>query len=125
MKALDTSVAVDHLRGSPPAVELLHRLVSSGEPIVASEIVRFELVAGVRDEARGALESFFEIVSWVPVDGEIARRGGELARELRARHDGIDTADYLIAATAEVLEAELLSTNVRHFPMLEGLRAPY
>ena len=125
MKVLDTSVAVDHLRGFPPAVELLHRLVSSGEQIVASEIVRFELVAGVRDEARDALEAFFAIATWVPVDAEIARRGGEIARDFRASHDGIDTADYLIAATAELLEAELLSTNVRHFPMLAGLRAPY
>jgi predicted nucleic acid-binding protein len=31
----------------------------------------------------------------------------------------------VIAATAIVLDAELLTTNVRHFPMLEGLRAAY
>lgn len=40
-------------------------------------------------------------------------------------HSGIDDADYLIAATAISLEADLLTTNVRHFPMLEGLRPAY
>lgn len=61
----------------------------------------------------------------VPVDAEIARRAGEFARAFRATHGGIDAADCLIAATTEILQADLLSTNVRHFPMLTGLRAPY
>lgn len=125
MKVLDTSVAVDHLRGLPAAVECLHRLVDSDEEIVASEVVRFELVAGVGDEAREDLEEFFKIPSWLPVNAEIARRGGELAWKFRESHSGIDTADYLIAATVQLLDAELLTTNVRHFPMLRGLRAPY
>lgn len=125
MKALDTSVAVDHLRGFPAAVECLRRLVDSGEEIVASEIVRFELVAGVRDEARDDLEEFFKITSWVPITTEVARRAGELARRFRASHGGIDAADYLIAATVEILDAELLTTNVGHFPMLKGLTPPY
>ena len=48
MKLLDTSVAVDHLRGAKPAVDLLRSLVSADETVAASEIVRFELLAGVR-----------------------------------------------------------------------------
>ncbi len=49
MKLLDTTVAIDHLRGVAPAVELLRRLVEADEMIAASEVVRFELLAGVRD----------------------------------------------------------------------------
>ena len=50
---------------------------------------------------------------------------GELARKHRRAYSGIDDADYLIAATALLLEADLLTTNVRHFPMLPGLAPPY
>lgn len=125
MKVLDTSVAVDHLRGVPAAVECLRRSIESGEEIVASEILRFELVAGVRDEARDDLEEFFKVLTWLPVSAEVARGAGELARQYRASHSGIDTADYLIAAAVRLLDAELLTKNVRHFPMLRGLRAPY
>lgn len=125
MKVLDTSVAVDVLRGLPAAAEYLQRLVESGEEIVASEIVRFELIAGVRDQARETLEEFFKIPSWLPITADIARKAGELARGFRASHSGIDAADYLIAATVQLLDAELLTTNVRHFPMLQGLRPPY
>ena len=125
MKALDTTVAVDYLRGKPPALELVEGFIEGGEVMVASEVVRFELLAGVRDHARSSLELFCSVLSWVPVDEEVARAGGELARHFRAAFAGIDDPDYLIAATALLLDAELLTTNVKHFPMLEGLRAAY
>ena len=125
MKLLDTSVAIDHLRGSQPAIDLLNRLVDEQESVVASEVVRFELLAGVRDDELEALEEFFSAFSWVPVEEGITRTAGSLARQHRGAYSGIDDADYLIAATALVLDAELLTTNVRHFPMLTGLRPPY
>jgi predicted nucleic acid-binding protein len=125
VKVLDTSVAVDHLRGLRPAVELLRRLVEEEEPLFASEVVRFELLAGVREDEAEALEEFFSVLSWVPVEEVITRTAGKLARKSRRAFSGIDDADYLIAATAIVLDADLLTTNVRHFPMLSGLRSAY
>lgn len=125
MKLLDTSVAIDHLRGVGPAVELLRDLVSADEALLASEVVRFELLAGVRRAEVDALEQFFAALSWVPVGEEIARTAAALAQRHRRSHSGIDDADYLVAATALLLEAELLTTNVRHFPMIKGLRPAY
>lgn len=125
MKLLDTSVAIDHLRGSPPAVGLLRGLIDPEESLVASEIVRFELLAGVRRNEIEALEQFFSAVSWVPVAEEVARAAASLAQRHRRAHSGIDDADYLIAATALLLEADLLTTNVRHFPMISGLKPAY
>jgi predicted nucleic acid-binding protein len=125
VKLLDTSVAVDHLRGAQPAVRLLSRLVDADEPVVASEVVRFELLAGVQDDELEPLERFFEALSWIPVDEDVTRLAGSLARRHRRAYSGIDDADYLIAATALVLDAELLTTNVRHFPMIEDLQPAY
>ena len=125
MKLLDTTVAIDHLRGAAPAVDLLHRLIESEEEVSASEIIRFELLAGIREDELEAFEQFSSALSWVAVTEDVARAAGALARAYRKAHGGIDDADYLIAATAILLDAELLTTNVRHFPMLKGLRAPY
>ena len=125
MKLLDTSVAIDHLRGSPPAVDLLSGVIETEEPLLASEVVRFELLAGVREKEVEALEQFFSALSWVPVGEEVARAAGSLAQHHRRAHSGIDDADYLIAATALLLDAELLTTNVRHFPMIDGLESAY
>ncbi|MGH2939270.1 MAG: type II toxin-antitoxin system VapC family toxin [Solirubrobacterales bacterium] len=125
MKLVDTSVAIDHLRGLPEAVDLLGGLIDGEELLLASEVVRFELLAGVRKGEIEALEQFFTALSWVPIGEEVARTAGDLARRHRRAHSGIDDADYLIAATAVLLEADLLTTNVRHFPMLASLTAPY
>jgi predicted nucleic acid-binding protein len=125
VKLLDTTVAIDHLRGDQGAVDLLRGFVENDETLAASEVVRFELVAGVRDDELPALEQFFSAVSWVPVGEDIARTAGELARKHRRAHSGIDDADYLSAATALLLEADFLTTNARHFPMLPGLESPY
>jgi predicted nucleic acid-binding protein len=125
VKLLDTSVAIDHLRGARPAVELLRRLTAGDESVVSSEVVRFELLAGVRDGEMTALEQFFSALTWVPVDQIVSRLAGELARRHRRSYSGIDDADYLIAATALVLDAGLLTLNVRHFPMFNGLRPAY
>lgn len=125
MKLLDTSVAIDHLRGAQSAVALLTDLLETEDSIFASEVVRFELLAGVREKEIEALERFFTAISWVPVGEEIARAAGSLAQRHRRSHSGIDDADYLIAATALLLEADLLTSNVRHFPMIAGLKPAY
>jgi predicted nucleic acid-binding protein len=125
MKVVDTTVAVDHLRGLAPATRLLTELVTAGETLAASEITKFELLAGARQAELDALETFFSALAWVPIDEGISRTAGALAQGPRRSHRGIDDADHLIAATALVLEADLLTTNVRHFPTFKGLRAPY
>ena len=61
----------------------------------------------------------------MPVDAAVSRTAGELARRYRESHSGIGDADYLIAATAVVVGADLLTTNVRHFPMILGLASAY
>ena len=124
MKLVDTTIAVDYLRGVPEAVALLTELVAADD-VAASELVRFELLAGARDGELEQLESFFSALDWLPVGAEVSRVAGLLARRHRRAFSGIDDADYLIAATAIVADAELLTTNVRHFPMLEGLQAAY
>jgi hypothetical protein len=50
VKLVDTTIAVDHLRGEPAATELLSSLIDAGVDLVTSELVRFELLAGVRNQ---------------------------------------------------------------------------
>ncbi len=125
MKLLDTTVAIDHLRGVEAARELLQEVVGAGVRIGASELVRFELLAGVRQAEATDLEDFSATLVWFPVDSDVARLGVALARRYRPSYGAIEDIDYLIAATALLLDAELLTTNTRHFPMLEGLSAAY
>jgi predicted nucleic acid-binding protein len=125
LKLLDTSVAVDHLRGYGPATALLEDLVRSRESVVASELTRFELLAGTRPGERDDLEHFFSVVEWIPVTAEVARRAGEYARAYRRSHSGIGVVDYLLAGTVSTVGADLVTISIRHFPMFDDLRPPY
>jgi hypothetical protein len=79
----------------------------------------------MRPDELDPTELFMGALTWVPVNEEIARLAGSMAAEYRKAHSGIDAIDYVIAATATVVEGNLLTTNVRHFPMIPGLRPPY
>ena len=125
MILVDTTIAVDHLRGQVAATALLERLLEGGEELAASEVVRFELLAGMRPAELDDVEPFFSALTWLAVDELVARLAGQLARRFRKSHPGIDAVDYLIGATSLVHEAPLLTTNVRHFPMFPGLKPPY
>jgi predicted nucleic acid-binding protein len=118
---LDASVAIDFLRGH----ERARAAVDAADELAASEITRYEVLAGLRPGEEAATEDLLALPHWVSVDEGIARRAAELAREYRGSHLGIEDADYLIAATALELGSRLLTTNIKHFPMLPGLVAAY
>lgn len=119
---LDTSIVIDLLRGALPALDYARNLP---ETPTCSEITRVEVVRGLRSGERRATERLLGAVRWVPVDEAIARRAGEVGRRYRRSHRGLATADLIIAATALELDLALATLNVRHFPMLPGLAAPY
>lgn len=59
------------------------------------------------------------------VDVDLADAAGTLARGYVRSHPGIDMVDYVVAATAMRLDADLWTKNIKHFPMFAGLAAPY
>jgi predicted nucleic acid-binding protein len=67
----------------------------------------------------------FDGLVLLPVTDAVARRAGRQLRQFRSSHSGIDLADYLIGATAEEEGASLVTLNVKHFPMFNGLRPPW
>ena len=121
---VDTSVLIDVLRGVDAARDVL--LTAMGRTrLRASEITRLEVLAGMRRDEEDATRSLLGTVHWHPVDEAVAERAGMLGRRWLSPHRGIDGADLAIAATAQLLDADLLTRNVRHFPMFTELRQPY
>ena len=122
---IDSSILIDHLRGDTRAVSLLKSLFAENGQVWAATPTRTEILAGVRDRERTGVADVFGVLSWVDIGVEIADAAGELARQFRRSHSTIGTADYMIAAAASSIGARLLTLNVRHFPMFEGLEPAY
>jgi predicted nucleic acid-binding protein len=118
---LDTTVLVDVLRGHGPARDWLAAL---DEVPACSELTRVEILRGVRHRERASAEALMRALRWIGVDEEIATRAGILGRTWRRSH-ALATVDLVIAATAMSRGATLGTSNVRHYPMFEGLAPPY
>lgn len=119
---VDTDVLIDFLRGRDEAVSYIQNHV---DRLILSAIVVAELYAGVKgDPEVEVLDQFVESCEVVPVTAEIARAGGFLRRDYGKSH-GVGLADAVIAATAQALDAELGTLNVKHFPMFAGLAPAY
>ena len=123
---LDTSVLIDHLRGAPrEATELIPRALERGDELWSSFIVRAELLAGMRTDEEAATRDLMGLISWVEVDESLSEAAGALGRRFLRSHPGIEVADLVVAALTEHLDAQLKTTNVKHFPMFVGLKSPY
>ncbi|HEY6186858.1 MAG TPA: type II toxin-antitoxin system VapC family toxin [Pyrinomonadaceae bacterium] len=119
---IDTDVLIDYLRGRAEAVSYLESLI---EPLLISAITVAELYAGVREGAeRTALDEFILAFEIVPVGKEIASKGGLYRRDYGKSHS-TGLADAVIAATADIRQADLVTLNKKHFPMLASVIVPY
>lgn len=122
---IDSTILIDHLRGLPEASAVIDGAPDQGLRPSASVVSKTEVLRGMRSGERRAVRELLSVITWLPVDEPIADLAGEYGRIYRASHRGIDVADYLIAATAMRADAELWTRNVKHFPMFDGLEAPY
>lgn len=120
MILLDTTVLIDVIRGDPAALRWLDELRDLPS---CSELTRTEVLRGMRSPERSATSRLLDELEWHPVDRAVSSRAGALGRRYRAGHD-LGLVDLVIAATAQVNELPLVTSDVRHFPMFE-LTAPY
>lgn len=119
---IDTDVIIDYLREHVDAVAYLESLTN---PLLLSVVTVAELYSGVREgEERKALEAFISAFEVVSVSEEIAVTGGLNRRDYSKSHK-VGLADALIAATAKIRGATLVTLNTKHFPMLASVKAPY
>lgn len=117
---------IDHLRGRPrAAAALISDAITRGGELCSSYVVRAELLAGMRESEEDATRDLMRLISWYEVDEVVSEAAGALGRRYLASRPGMEVADLIVAALARELDAELKTTNLRHFPMFKGLKAPY
>ena len=119
---VDTNIIVDFLRQRASAANFVAAL--EDRPSV-SVVTVSELYAGARTRREEAqIEGLLTGSNVLPVTLDIARTAGQYIKHYGASH-GLDDFDALIAATAEHHGLALATLNVKHFPMLKGLKAAW
>lgn len=121
---IDTNIFIDHLRNFEPAVAFFNSLLGH-ENIFFSAITETELLAGKHNnitEKREKLLHFLFRWNKIPVDNPLVLLAGDISR----KYD-VEVPDAIIAATAILNNAELITKNIKDFKKIPTLRVrmPY
>lgn len=121
MYLADTYTVSELMRPRPDAgvLQWMQRLEQDDLPVVVSAITVDEIIFCLHWRPHAAKMRWFDLflqrVSVLSVDGDIARRAGELRAMLARQGQVREQADMLIAATAQVHALTLVTRNVRDF----------
>src|SRR6266536_1946079 len=116
MKLIDTDVVIDHFHGHQAAFDYFAATLASGEVLAISVVTLTELTSGMRSGEEERIERLLSLFTILDVSTPMGRLAGAFIRQYRLSHR-IELGDALIAATAVIANADLVTRNVRHYPM--------
>lgn len=115
---LDTNILILYLRRHTGYYELLDTLAKD-DTLYISAMTRLEVIRGMRDKERKGTFELLDSFDNIDITIEIADNAGELIGSWRTKGMVLEDADAIIAATALSHELVLVTTNSKHFPMLD------
>ena len=121
---LDTDTVSLALRGEGDVGEVL--LTKKPSEVCISAITLAELRYGERKrnskKLRSAIDAFVHMVRVVPFDDQAADMFGKLAATLEKKGTKIGQFDTMLAAHSLSLGTAFVTSNLRHFKRVKGLR---
>ncbi len=121
---IDTCIFVDHLRNYRPATSFFDQ-IHGEESIFFSAVTEVELLQGNANNNQEKRESLLKLLSlWkkISVDNQLAMLAGDISRKYN-----VAVPDAIIAATAMMNNAILVTKNVKDFNKITSLniKEPY
>ena len=111
----DSDVLINHLRGKQHVKDYISE-IESGDELCCSVISLAEVYAGMQVSEEGRTKELMESLIHFPVTKEVAEKAAEVRRSLKNRGQTIYLDDCLIAATAILKGAILVTLNKKHYP---------
>jgi predicted nucleic acid-binding protein len=124
-RVVDADVLIDVFRDVAPAIDLIAKARRRNDEFMSVTPVRTEVLRGASPGSLSAVGAFLSNLRWLDVDVDLADRAGEIGRPFQRSHQGISVTDLLLAAAVERVGGQLLTRNVRHFPMFPDLQSAY
>ncbi len=114
---LDTTVLIAHLRGDQQVTSFILDLASRGHLPCVSCVNVAEIERGIRPKERKAAEALLDRLGFLTTTREAAVRAGRYQAEFSRRGHTIQLADAMVAGTARIHGAILVTDNIADFPM--------
>ncbi|MEK7274093.1 MAG: type II toxin-antitoxin system VapC family toxin [Candidatus Desantisbacteria bacterium] len=119
---VETTILIDYFRRLQKAIDCLESLRNKESVILVPRIVSAELFFGCRNihEEREIEKFLSSYVVTTDISVEIMKKSAELKRIYGKSYE-CGLIDMLIASTALIENAELVTLNIKHFQMIEQL----
>ena len=122
---LDTDIFVDFLRGFEKAKNFFEKIKEESDVIYFSAVTESELISGMecnKAERKTEILNLLSNFAKVSVINEIAIKAGDFSRVYN-----VETADAIIAATAFLMKANLITRNRGDFEKIKEItiKVPY
>ena len=111
---LDTSILIDYLRNGSKGEKFFEDKTPQQQFFLPT-IVIFELFSGQSTQSQETINKIKKFIRYFPridLTETIARRAGEIYRDVS---HALDVPDYIIAASALEIDAEVVTLNKKHF----------
>jgi predicted nucleic acid-binding protein len=119
---LDSSIFIDALRQKAPAKRYLRELEYFEHELFISSITAYEIFSGATSKdlsEQKKIKAYVKYFQVVDLTWEISRLAGEVYRDTKLQ---VETADFIIAASAIKIGAEVATLNDRHFRLIPNIK---
>jgi predicted nucleic acid-binding protein len=116
---LDTVALIDYYHGRLGVIPYLDAILEGQATGAFSTITELELWQGIRPGEEERHTALLALLERVPLDGAIARRAGQLRRQVGLER--LSLPDAAIAASSALSGCTLLTRNKRDFESLQAL----
>jgi predicted nucleic acid-binding protein len=123
--ALDTNIIIHLLNGTKTARAKRDEAINKGDRIVIPKFVDYEMQRGfICNLSQGkekSYQKFCTIFSVCEMKDDTWKRGAEIYADLWNKRLTVGDADILIAAFCMVNNYTLVTDNIKHFKVIDGL----
>ncbi len=116
MQIIDTDILIDHFHGHQAALNFLSQQAAQGETLAISVVSITEFSGGMRPGEEFRTAKLLKLFTVLDLNEAIAYQAGVYLRQFRASHK-LELGDALIAATAKLNQATIVTRNQKHYPM--------
>lgn len=114
----DSNIFVYAANGEPPYAGWIETWITSGKLLISS-IVAAEFMSGGTVAERNRFQALIDQLGTLPIDTKIAIQAAQYRRQFQVRDYRLKLPDALIAATAKISRADLVTNNLSHYPMTD------
>jgi len=113
---IDTDVLIEMFRGNRRVLFCVEQLHREGRAFFYSPVTKAEIVHGMRTGEEAAVNELFSAMECIAIDDTVGEQAGLYLARFNRSHN-LQMGDALIAGTARIYKAVLLTCNRKHYPM--------